>query len=128
MVNKRHFIRWKYFQSLQYLNVRSAVKMGNLNPYYNESFVFIVEQEQLRVSELIFNLYPSYYYLESNPGDWYPSYSYLESNPGDWYPSYYYLESNPGDWYPSYCYLESKPWDYYSLYCYLECKPGDCYP
>ena len=23
--------------------------MGNLNPYYNESFVFIVEQEQLRV-------------------------------------------------------------------------------
>jgi hypothetical protein len=25
------------------------VKMGNLNPYYNESFVFIVEQEQLRV-------------------------------------------------------------------------------
>jgi len=22
--------------------------MGNLNPYYNESFVFIVEQEQLR--------------------------------------------------------------------------------
>jgi hypothetical protein len=26
-----------------------TVKMGNLNPYYNESFVFIVEQEQLRV-------------------------------------------------------------------------------
>ncbi len=23
--------------------------MGNLNPYYNESFVFLVEQEQLRV-------------------------------------------------------------------------------
>ena len=23
--------------------------MGNLNPYYNESFIFIVEQEQLRV-------------------------------------------------------------------------------
>ena len=26
--------------------------MGNLNPYYNESFIFIVEQEQLRVGEL----------------------------------------------------------------------------
>ena len=23
--------------------------MGNLNPYYNESFIFVVEQEQLRV-------------------------------------------------------------------------------
>ena len=28
---------------------KTSVKMGNLNPYYNESFVFIVEQEQLRV-------------------------------------------------------------------------------
>jgi len=27
---------------------KTTVKMGNLNPYYNESFVFIVEQEQLR--------------------------------------------------------------------------------
>merc|ERR1712226_906949 len=27
---------------------KTSVKMGNLNPYYNESFVFIVEQEQLR--------------------------------------------------------------------------------
>jgi hypothetical protein len=27
--------------------------MGNLNPYYNESFVFIVEQEQLRVMDWI---------------------------------------------------------------------------
>ena len=29
---------------------KTSVKMGNLNPYYNESFVFLVEQEQLRVS------------------------------------------------------------------------------
>ena len=28
---------------------KTSVKMGNLNPYYNESFVLIVEQEQLRV-------------------------------------------------------------------------------
>ena len=28
---------------------KTTVKMGNLNPYYNESFVFIVEQEMLRV-------------------------------------------------------------------------------
>ena len=27
--------------------------MGNLNPYYNESFVFIVEQEMLRVSHIL---------------------------------------------------------------------------
>ena len=27
--------------------------MGNLNPYYNESFVFIVEQEQLRVTNFV---------------------------------------------------------------------------
>jgi len=27
---------------------KTTVKMGNLNPYYNESFVFIVEQEMLR--------------------------------------------------------------------------------
>lgn len=27
---------------------KTTVKMGNLNPYYNESFVFIVEQELLR--------------------------------------------------------------------------------
>ena len=27
---------------------KTSVKMGNLNPYYNESFVFIVEQELLR--------------------------------------------------------------------------------
>jgi hypothetical protein len=27
---------------------KTSVKMGNLNPYYNESFVFIVEQEMLR--------------------------------------------------------------------------------
>ena len=33
---------------------KTSVKMGNLNPYYNESFVFLVEQEQLRVS-LYFN-------------------------------------------------------------------------
>ena len=30
--------------------------MGNLNPYYNESFVFIVEQEQLRVKPDLKNL------------------------------------------------------------------------
>ena len=29
---------------------KTTVKMGNLNPYYNESFVFLVEQEQLRVN------------------------------------------------------------------------------
>ena len=29
---------------------KTSVKMGNLNPYYNESFVFLVEQEQLRVN------------------------------------------------------------------------------
>ena len=29
---------------------KTTVKMGNLNPYYNESFVFIVEQEMLRVN------------------------------------------------------------------------------
>merc|ERR1719500_2113118 len=27
---------------------KTTVKMGNLNPYYNESFVFVVEQEMLR--------------------------------------------------------------------------------
>ena len=32
---------------------KTSVKMGNLNPYYNESFVFIVEQEQLRVEYII---------------------------------------------------------------------------
>ena len=30
---------------------KTSVKMGNLNPYYNESFVFLVEQEQLRVTQ-----------------------------------------------------------------------------
>ena len=30
---------------------KTSVKMGNLNPYYNESFVFIVEQEHLRVGQ-----------------------------------------------------------------------------
>lgn len=30
---------------------KTSVKMGNLNPYYNESFVFLVEQEQLRVTD-----------------------------------------------------------------------------
>ncbi len=28
---------------------KTSVKMANLNPYYNESFIFIVEQEMLRV-------------------------------------------------------------------------------
>ena len=28
---------------------KTTVKMGNLNPYYNESFVFLVAQESLRV-------------------------------------------------------------------------------
>ena len=30
---------------------KTTVKMCNVNPYYNESFVFIVEQEMLRVSK-----------------------------------------------------------------------------
>ena len=30
---------------------KTTVKMCNLNPYYNESFVFIVEQEMLRVKD-----------------------------------------------------------------------------
>ena len=33
---------------------KTSVKMGNLNPYYNESFVFIVEQEQLRVMYIVY--------------------------------------------------------------------------
>ena len=33
---------------------KTTVKMGNLNPYYNESFVFSVEQEILRVWHLTF--------------------------------------------------------------------------
>ena len=32
---------------------KTTVKMGNLNPYYNESFVFSLEQECLRVTFLI---------------------------------------------------------------------------
>jgi hypothetical protein len=32
---------------------KTTVKMGNLNPYYNESFVFVVEQEMLRVGNRI---------------------------------------------------------------------------
>ena len=47
---------------------KTTVKMGNLNPYYNESFVFVVEQEMLRVrddgSHLGFNsCLPSFYSL-----------------------------------------------------------------
>ena len=38
---------------------KTSVKMGNLNPYYNESFVFLVEQEQLRVK-----LYYKWYFLK----------------------------------------------------------------
>ena len=30
---------------------KTTVKMGNLNPYYNESFVFLVGQELLRVGD-----------------------------------------------------------------------------
>ena len=32
---------------------KTSVKMGNLNPYFNESFVFLVEQEQLRVKSIM---------------------------------------------------------------------------
>ena len=32
---------------------KTTVKMGNLNPYYNESFVFTVEQEILRVRHFL---------------------------------------------------------------------------
>ena len=34
---------------------KTTVKMGNLNPYYNESFVFTVEQEILRVRHFATN-------------------------------------------------------------------------
>ena len=40
---------------------KTSVKMGNLNPYYNESFVFLVEQEQLRVS---FSIVLEYHLLD----------------------------------------------------------------
>ena len=33
---------------------KTTVKMGNLNPYYNESFVFLVAQESLRVGVITF--------------------------------------------------------------------------
>ena len=33
---------------------KTSVKMGNLTPYYNESFIFVVEQEMLRVKPQIF--------------------------------------------------------------------------
>lgn len=36
---------------------KTSVKMGNLNPYYNESFIFIVEQEQLRVGGLKLDIF-----------------------------------------------------------------------
>ena len=36
--------------------------MGNLNPYYNESFIFIVEQEQLRVGGLKLYLSLKYFW------------------------------------------------------------------
>ena len=35
---------------------KTTVKMGNLNPYYNESFVFIVAQETLRVGNIFFGI------------------------------------------------------------------------
>ena len=36
---------------------KTSVKMGNLNPYYNDSFIFIVEQEQLRVGRKHFFIF-----------------------------------------------------------------------
>ena len=40
---------------------KTSVKMGNLNPYYNESFVFLVEQEQLRVIINNFMFFKQYF-------------------------------------------------------------------
>ena len=42
---------------------KTSVKMGNLNPYYNESFVFIVEQEQLRVMYIFLHVSNIFIYL-----------------------------------------------------------------
>ncbi len=50
---------------------KTSVKMGNLNPYYNESFVFLVEQEQLRVS---LNFFPLRDFAKRAQG---PSYALL---------------------------------------------------
>ena len=44
---------------------KTSVKMGNLNPYYNESFVFLVEQEQLRVTIPLFYNYFTMWYMVS---------------------------------------------------------------
>ena len=41
---------------------KTSVKMGNLNPYYNESFVFIVEQEQLRVMYIFLHVSKTFPY------------------------------------------------------------------
>jgi hypothetical protein len=37
---------------------KTSVKMANLNPYYNESFIFIVEQEMLRVKAKLNSVSP----------------------------------------------------------------------
>ena len=48
---------------------KTSVKMGNLNPYYNESFVFLVEQEQLRVSfSLVFESFKHEMHIEEIRG------------------------------------------------------------
>ena len=41
--------------------------MGNLNPYYNESFVFVVEQEMLRVRRALTFIRSFLYSLASCP-------------------------------------------------------------
>ena len=46
---------------------KTTVKMGNLNPYYNESFVFVVEQEMLRVRRALTFLRSFLYSLASCP-------------------------------------------------------------
>jgi len=46
---------------------KTSVKMANLNPYYNESFIFIVEQEMLRVKQSnIFRL-SFFHFFHSQP-------------------------------------------------------------
>ena len=48
---------------------KTSVKMGNLNPYYNESFVFLVEQEQLRVKKSSWTEWLAFLFEKRNRGN-----------------------------------------------------------